>query len=314
MLAIVIPYYKRTFFEATLQSLAIQTDKRFMVYIGDDASPENSNDLLEKYKGQFEFMYHRFEENLGEKSLVSQWERCIALIHQEEWIMILGDDDVLEATVVASWHKNYPYFNGKSNLVRFASKKIFEESKSISDIFVHPVWENSTNSFYRKFQFLTRSSLSEYVFTTAAYNKYGFVDYPLAWNSDDRAWLDFSDNKPIFTINESTVYVRSSTLNITGRQDNIVLKNVSEIAFYKYLISNKFEFYNREQKLRLLRKYQAVIKKTRNLDSAEWGFLLSHYLVYFNFDWFKKGIKKVINTLAKKHGNSNLKKQLKLKK
>lgn len=41
MLAIVIPYYKLTFFEETLQSLANQSDKRFKVYIGDDASPED---------------------------------------------------------------------------------------------------------------------------------------------------------------------------------------------------------------------------------------------------------------------------------
>lgn len=47
MLAIIIPYYKLRFFEATLESLANQTDKRFKVYIGDDASPENLADLLE---------------------------------------------------------------------------------------------------------------------------------------------------------------------------------------------------------------------------------------------------------------------------
>ena len=41
MLAIIIPYFKLLFFEETLQSLAIQTDKRFKVYIGDDASPED---------------------------------------------------------------------------------------------------------------------------------------------------------------------------------------------------------------------------------------------------------------------------------
>jgi len=33
MLAIVIPYFKRTFFEYTLQSLAKQTDQQFKVYI-----------------------------------------------------------------------------------------------------------------------------------------------------------------------------------------------------------------------------------------------------------------------------------------
>ena len=35
MLAIVIPYYKYTFFEETLISLSNQTDKRFKIYIGD---------------------------------------------------------------------------------------------------------------------------------------------------------------------------------------------------------------------------------------------------------------------------------------
>jgi len=42
MLAIVVPYYKLTFFEETLKSLKSQTNKKFKVYIGDDASPEKS--------------------------------------------------------------------------------------------------------------------------------------------------------------------------------------------------------------------------------------------------------------------------------
>ena len=35
MLAIVIPYYKYSFFEETLISLSNQPDKRFKIYIGD---------------------------------------------------------------------------------------------------------------------------------------------------------------------------------------------------------------------------------------------------------------------------------------
>ena len=46
MLAIIIPYYKIVFFEETLKSLSEQTDKRFKVYIGDDASPENPANLI----------------------------------------------------------------------------------------------------------------------------------------------------------------------------------------------------------------------------------------------------------------------------
>ncbi len=70
MLGIVIPFYKLTNFEATLESLANQTDQGFKVYIGDDASLENPVELLEKYKGKFDFVYHRFETNLGGISLV----------------------------------------------------------------------------------------------------------------------------------------------------------------------------------------------------------------------------------------------------
>lgn len=295
MLAIVIPYFKLTFFEATLQSLANQSDQRFKVYIGNDASPEDPSVLLEKYNGKFEFVYHRYDVNLGSVSLVKQWNRCIAMIENEEWIIILGDDDVLGETVVASWYENYEHFNLKSNLVRFASRLIFEKSNTISSLYTHPVWETATDSFYRKFKQESRSSLSEYIFSKESYEKYGFYHYPLAWNSDDRAWLDFSDNKPIYTINDSVIFVRMSVFNISGRQDNIIIKNLSEIEFYKFMVSDKLKFYGREQRLRLMRKYQSEIKKTRDLRLSEWVFLLFYYLKYFNIDWFKKGYNKVSN-------------------
>lgn len=295
MLAIVIPYYKISFFEATLQSLANQSDKCFRVYIGNDGSPEDPTDLLEKYRGKFDFLYHRFDENLGGTSLTKQWERCIAMTAGEEWIMILGDDDFLDETVVASWYENYEYFNLKSNLVRFASKLIFEKSRTISGLYTHPVWESATDSFYRKFKELSRSSLSEYIFSRASYEKYGFYNYPLAWNSDDRAWLDFSDNRPVYTINNSIVFVRMSLLNITGRRDNILNKNLSEIQFYKFLIVNKFKFYEDNQRLEIMKKYGKEIKRTRKLNLSEWIFIVYYCLIFFNVGYLKKVFSMLFN-------------------
>lgn len=300
MLAIIIPYYKLTFFEETLQSLASQTSKRFKVYIGDDASPENPSALLEKYQGKFDFVYHRFDENLGGKSLPQQWERCIALSTNEEWMMVLGDDDVLGENVVESFYNNQDVFRGKTNVIRFASKKIIEEMKIISSIYIHPVWENATASFYRKFMDNTRSSLSEYIFSRETYLKFGFYDYPLAWSSDDRAWLDFSDSKPIFTINESIVFFRSSAINISGRRDNLRLKNASENAFFRFIIMHKLEKYNNEQRLRLLRRYQAGIRVYRNLNIIDVFFLLFFYLKYANAHWVSKFFKKVLNKFMNK--------------
>lgn len=269
MLAIIIPYYKLTFFEATLASLANQTDKRFKVYIGDDTSPEDCTILLEKYRGQFDFVYHRFENNLGSTSLVKQWERCIALSGDEEWLMILGDDDVLDDNVIEEFYNNFIFFNTISNVIRFSTKLIFENSGLITKSCINPVLESPTDAFYRKFIGQTNSSLSEYVFSKKSFQKYRFYDYPLAWNSDDRAWLDFSDDLPIYAINTSTVSIRISDFNISGQKDNMLLKNHSKIKFYAYLLKNKQKFYDGKQRIKILRRYMQEIRKYRKISFFE---------------------------------------------
>lgn len=301
MLAIIIPYYKLFFFEETLVSLANQTDKRFKVYIGDDASPENPKLLLEKYQKHLDFYYYRFEANLGGKSLVKQWERCLDLIQDEDWIMILGDDDYLSNNVVESWYKNYKYFKGRSNLVRFATIIVNQINSTFSQVYEHPVWENAVKAYWRKFNHTTRSSLSEYIFSRAVYNKYGFRNFPLAWNSDDCAWLDFSDYKPIYTINESIIFVGISSSNISGKNDNLILKRNSQIAFYEYLISKKADIFDKKELLLLLRKYEIEILKERGLTRLEWLYLFFKYIKFFDKKDTKKFIKRLLNTILKHH-------------
>jgi glycosyltransferase involved in cell wall biosynthesis len=297
VLAIVIPYFKSSFFDETMSSLANQTDKRFKVYIGDDASPDDPKLLLEKYINKFDFQYHRFNENLGGISLSKQWERCIALIDNESWLMVLGDDDIIDENVIASFYENLRIFDHKTNVVRYATKKIFGRTIDTTNSFTHPVWENATDAFYRKFNKTSRSSLSEYIFLRKAYEKFGFYNYPLAWNSDDRAWLDFSDGKPLYTINTSFVYFRKSDINITGRNDNLILKNKSEIEFYKFVIYNKLMHYNNDQKLRLLRRYQAEIRRFRGLKISEFFTLVFFYVKYLNLIWIKKFFKKIFRKI-----------------
>ena len=48
-IAIVIPAYKDTFLTETLESISNQTDKDFTLYIGDDNSPYQLLDIVNKY-------------------------------------------------------------------------------------------------------------------------------------------------------------------------------------------------------------------------------------------------------------------------
>lgn len=297
MLAIVIPYYKLTFFEETLNSLSNQTDKRVKVYIGDDASPENPTVLLENFKGKFDFAYHQFENNLGGISLTKHWERCIDLTAGEEWIMILGDDDYLEETVIANWYKKYEIFKNNTNVVRFATKIVNENLGNISDSFQHPEYETVGDFWFRKFKGKTRSSLSEYIFSRASYVKYGFIDYPLAWHSDDRAWLDFSDGKPIYAINESNIFIRVSNFSISGRNDNDDLKKITTLKFFKNSIFQNLLLFTKQQRLEILYGFEVIIKRHRKVTMTEWFFLGRSYIKNFNVLAFVKFVRRFFRSI-----------------
>lgn len=262
MLAIIIPFYKLTFFEATLKSLAYQSDKRFKVYIGDDASKEDCSVLLQQFQAQFDFKYHRFETNLGGVSLTQQWERCIALSEDEEWLLILGDDDVLGEHLVAEFYKKREQLDlEKINVLKFSSVIIDDSGKDISPIYLHPVKEKAAIAYFKHFIGESRSSLSEYIFRRSCYNQYKFTNFPLAWHADDKAWLDFSQGGILYGCNDAIVQVRLSSENISGKKDNIISKRNARLLFLEDIIQNKWDYFSKDQKNAFLFDFGMVMKE-----------------------------------------------------
>lgn len=267
MLAIVIPYYNYEYFEHTLVSLSKQSDKRFTVYVGNDCSPDNPEHLINKYKSTLNLEYTRFNSNFGKDSLVKQWERCIELTKDEKWLMLLGDDDVLDVNVVRAFYDEINNIeNEGSTVIRFASQYIGvngEPLKSYS-LYKHPKMEKATDAFYRNALGNSRSSLSEHIFSKEIYLKNRFKNFPLAWHSDDYAWLVFSGFNYIYTINESVVSIRVSPLSITGKNDNIKLKLEATKQFYAFLTQSVLHHFSKDQQSFLLLKYGDVLKTSKS--------------------------------------------------
>ena len=286
MLAIVIPYYKYDFFEVTLQSLVLQTNKQFHVYIGDDASPKAPMDLLEKYKDQFAFSYHRFETNLGGTSLVKQWNRCLQLVQNETWVQILGDDDILAPNVVASFYENLSEIeNVNSVVVRFATQVIDENGSPISGIYQHPKLELATDFLARKFKGGTRSSLSEYFFKKEKIDAIQIKDFPLAWYSDLLAVVEFSEFKTIYTINNAIVNFRLSGQNITSRTGDELVKNQATFSFYLYLLQRHGKKFSSELVQLLFDRLEKTVLDNKK-QIKTWLQLFYLYLVFFQWKRF----------------------------
>lgn len=279
-LAIVIPYYRLDYFDECLESLVAQTNNNFNVYIGNDASPQNPDILIDSYREKLNITYRRFEKNLGSFFLTHHWERCIKMSNEEEWIMILGDDDLLDESIVENFYSNYDSFNGKSNVVRYASQVIGAEGTVKSSVYKHPKWETAPDSFFRWINGNTRSSLSEHVFTKKSYLYFGFKDYPIGWHSDDIAWLDFPVQKSIYSINSSTVFIRHSGLNLTTATDNLDIKEEASLRFQNDLIFEKLILFSRFQKRKLLLNFE-IFKKSKDIMSMkDWNILFIFYFKY----------------------------------
>ena len=131
-LAIIIPAYKATFLSAALDSIAAQTCQDFTLYIGDDCSPYNLEDIVNQYRDNIKLVYHRFETNLGGKDLVAQWERCIAMTQGEPYLWLFSDDDIMEPKCVEAFFSALDETNSYYHLYHFDVKKIDEKGNVLS--------------------------------------------------------------------------------------------------------------------------------------------------------------------------------------
>lgn len=265
MLAIIIPYYNLRFFDQTLKSLANQTNKNFKVYIFDDNSPENPENLIKVHNSIFDLEYHFFKDNWGSKSLVKQWHRCIENI-KEDWFCILGDDDLLDVNYVTAFYENLNLVcQQKIYLIRYSSIIIDDKGKQIKDLLLHPTVENSKDSLIRKLEGKNRSSLSEYIYRNGVNAKKYFIDFPNAYYSDDLSLLLSTNFGDIFTINNSVLQIRRGNFNLSGLNANLEKVNESEFLFYKFLFNNYAEKFDVSQKKLFLHKLRRLIIRTKSI-------------------------------------------------
>lgn len=281
-LAIIIPYYKKDFLDQCLQSLSHQTCKDFSVYIGNDDSPNDPQDVINEYKDQLTIFYKKFDANLGGKNLTQQWDRCIEMSKEEPWIMILGDDDELSSNCIEKFYENLLIVEEKNiQVIKFATIEIDEKNKEISKKYINPQFEKSTTAYYKKLIGEGRSSLSEYVFSRTSYNKYGFKEFPLAFGSDNLAWIEFSECGPIYAINDAVVFFRLSPVNISG--NNLFQKQNKLYAMFltkRYLLNNYAQFFSKDEKKEIIK--QAII----NLNASKKKVILEKVLfLILTFKW-----------------------------
>lgn len=242
-LAIVIPAYKTDFIEDVFRAITNQTNTSFILYVFDDASPYEIKFIFDKYFANCSFArYHRFEENLGGKDLVGQWNRCIANTTDEEWIWMFSDDDVMEPSCVADFFNNFESISAH-DVVRFHWDMIDSDGKIIKRNSKYPEIIDSLTFFESLLCGKLDARLPEFIFRRSKLEEIGgFVNFDLGWRSDNASVIATAFPRGIFSINSSKVFWRQGRTNITCLDDvKIVKRKITSTLEYCNWIKAFFE-------------------------------------------------------------------------
>lgn len=249
-LAIVIPAYKSTFLAAALDSIAAQTCLDFTLYIGDDHSPNNLKEIVDRYRDKINLVYKRFDTNLGGKDLVAQWERCIDMTQGEEWLWLFSDDDVMENNCVEEFYKML-VDNPNAGLIHFNICCLDDTTGAVSSLPLYP--KHCSVKYYldEKLKGRIISFVVEFVVRRDIFFKQGrFQNFDLAWGSDFISWVKFAEAAgSIDTCEKARVLWRKSNENISPNKSNPILvrKIYSLIENSKWLLdfTSSYEYGNK---------------------------------------------------------------------
>jgi len=214
-LAVVIPAFKPDFLAQTLACLAKQTDQRFNLYIGDDASPADIQAIAWSALGTRPFAFKRFEKNLGGTSLPRHWDRCVALSN-EPWVWLFSDDDLMDDNCVAAFYKFLETSGDEADVLRFDAWTVNEASRIVGLHSLHPDQETGLEFAYGYLMGCRHLFMQQHVFRRRAFDEAGgFLDLPLGWATDAAAVIAMGRKTPIRRIPGARVSWRCSRQNIT---------------------------------------------------------------------------------------------------
>jgi len=234
-----LPAYKGRFLNEMLRSIQGQTYTDFKVIISDDCSPENLKIICEPYLSDPRFIYRRNAVNIGSKSLVAHWNLLVEMCDTEFMIMT-SDDDMYEPQFLEEINmltEKYPQvnlFRARPNDVNNLGEIIKAEGPS-EELLTHEAFT------LRLYDADVVGGEAAYCYRTKELIKKGmFVNFPLAWFSDDATNIMMSVEGCAVT-KEALFNFRRTDIQITNQWGNPIIcpqKVKATLLFYKWM--NKF--------------------------------------------------------------------------
>lgn len=213
----VLPAYKANYLKEALDSILNQTYPDFELIIVNDASPENVEGIVKSYDDR-RIQYYRNEQNIGGKDLVAQWNHSISFA-KGEYLILASDDDIYMPDFLEKMDilvDRYP----DVNVFRPRVKRVDNSGKILQIDGFQGEYLTQLEYVHAWTRQWLGSGIPFFVFRRQALMDIGgFVNYPLAWFSDDATVLKLAE-KGVVIHNRDTLFAfRYSSENISTVQN-----------------------------------------------------------------------------------------------
>lgn len=214
-----LPAYKAHFMKEALKSIKEQTYQNFKVLVSDDCSPEDLKSIFVVVCGDDpRFSYQRNGENIGGKSLVAHWNILVDKCYTE-WLIMASDDDTFEPTFLEEFDRlrtKYP----EVDMLRARVRSINDKGETLAEDAHFDEHVDHLGFIYQKHFNNALRCIANYAFRTKALKeKGGFVEFPLAWYSDDASVMMMAEHgcantgQMLFNFRSSDESISSRSLN-----------------------------------------------------------------------------------------------------
>lgn len=258
LFSFVLPAYKAKYLASSIESILSQTYKEFEVIIVNDASPEDLDSIINSFQDT-RISYYKNQENVGGKDLVKQWNHCLTYA-KGEYIILASDDDLYTPNFLSTFIpliKKYP----KVNVFRARSLDIDGNGNICgTDSYYKEYLE--TNEFRYLWFIGVKGGIANYIFKrNKLLSMGGFVNFPLAWGSDEATILQMANNG-IVTTNDYLFKFRWSGINISSNNKDCF--QIQKLKARIYFCQWRKQYIKIDTKTSLDNYYQEYIFKTNH--------------------------------------------------
>ena len=226
----ILPAYKRRFLREAIQSILAQTERDFELVVVDDASPENLREVVDSF-GDPRLSYHRNETNIGGKDLVAAWNHAMTFA-RAEWCILASDDDIYmpgfleEMFRLQAKHPRCDLFHCRVAVVDAEGQWLYLGDQRTET-------ESQIEMAYSRGVLHLQQAAPDFMFRRSALEEIGgFVNFPLAWYSDDATWMELSRNGCVCS--EKVLFqTRVSGANISADSDCTVDKKLQACTLFR---------------------------------------------------------------------------------